>query len=197
LTGTLGVDGSVGNHGEKLAVRAGIAGSLDDRQVVSADVNFQAVPEMRGRFTVAYAYRGETLQALTYHRYRTHPTPELEGEAALAWHPGMELQLRPSAAYRVRFADPAGNTYQIGLGANYYFTSLLGIGGGAYYIVQPGTGRSGLSFSVEGSLRVVDPVWLNVGYTFGGFEGLTLEARPGLYLRLDLFGGSDAEEERP
>ena len=192
LAGTLGVDGSIGDRGKKLALRAGLAGTLDDRQVLSADANFQVLPEYRGRFTLAYAFRGETLQALTYHRFRTYPAPELEGEAALAWHPSLEWQLRPSAAYRLRLADPEGNTYQVGLGANYYFSSRLGIGGGAYYIWQPASGRSGVSFSVEGSLRVVDPVWLNLGYTFGGFEGITLEARPGLYLRVDLFGGSEA-----
>ena len=28
---------------------------------------------------------------------------------------------------------------------------------------------------------------VNLGYTFGGFYGLTPEARPGIYLRLDFF----------
>jgi len=192
LAGTLGVDGSIGDRGKKLALRAGLAGTLDDRQVLSADANFQLLPEHRGRFTLAYAFRGETLQALTYHRFRTYPAPELEGEAALAWHPSLRWQLRPSAAYRLRLADPEGNTYQVGLGANYYFSSRLGIGGGVYYIWQPARDRSGCSFGVEGSYRLADPVWLNLGYTFGGFEGITLEARPGLYLRVDLFGGSEA-----
>ena len=191
LTGTVGMDGSVGDAGTKFALRAGVAGALDDRQVVSADANFQLLPERRGRFSVSYAFRGEAVQALTYHRYQTHPAEELEGELALAWHPGLSLQLRPSAAYRLHFDDPEGNTYQVGLGMNYYFTRRLGVGGGVYYIAQPAAHRSSLAFSVEGSFRVADPVWLNLGYTFGNFDGVTLEASPGFYLRADLFGGVD------
>jgi len=57
--------------------------------------------------------------------------------------------------------------------------------------LQPATNTSHLAFSVEGSVRILDPIWLNVGYTFGGFEGLTLESRPGWYLRLDLFSASE------
>ncbi|NPA71848.1 MAG: hypothetical protein GXO35_03345, partial [Gammaproteobacteria bacterium] len=118
----------------------------------------------------------------------------LEGEIAAAWHPSLAFQLRPSAAYRIDFADPASATYQVGLAANYYFTSHLGLGAGGYYIVQPNLPASHLAFSIEGSLRVVDPLWLNLGYTFGGFAGLTPEARPGVYIRIDLFSVYGGEQ---
>ncbi len=190
LVAGFGVDGAVGSYGAKLGFRGGAAGVLDDRQALSVDAGFQLLPELRGRFTAAYAYRGEGLQVLTYHRYRTDPEEELEGELAAAWHPTLSFQLRPSAAYRVRFQDPMANTYQIGLGLNRYFTRRFGLGGGVYYVWQPGTGRDALAYSLEGSFRLVDPIWLNLGYTFGGFEGLTPESQPGVYLRVDFFGGS-------
>jgi len=194
LSAAVGVDASVGDAGVKLAFRAGATGSLDKHQVISADANFQVLPEYRGNFTLAYAYRGEVWQGLTYHRYQTDPRGQFEGEAALTWHPNLKFQLRPSAAYRIFFADGTGNTFQIGLGANYYFNRRFGIGGGLYYVVQPVAGQGAFAFSVEGSYRVMDPVWLNVGYTFGRFAGVTPEASPGLYVRLDLFGGEVPRE---
>jgi len=60
--------------------------------------------------------------------------------------------------------------------------------------MQPGTDTRELAFSLEGSFRVLDPLWLNLGYTFGGFRGLTPEARPGVYLRLDFFGDSTGRD---
>jgi len=189
LSAAFGVDTSFGDRGTKLVFRAGATGSLDARQVLSADATFQVVPEKRGSFTLAYAYRGEVWQALTYHRLRTHPLGQAEGELALSWHPNLRYQVRPSAAYRLFLANSMGNTFQVGLGANYYFTRRMGVGGGLYYVTQPKAGKGGFAFSVEGSYRVLDPVWVNVGYTFGHFTGVTPEASPGLYVRLDLFAG--------
>ena len=193
FTASFGVEGATGTSGDKVTLRAGAAGQIDRRQVVSFDANYQVVPEPAGKFTLAYAFRGRVLQVLTYHRY-TSREAVLEGELAPTWHPSLSFQLRPSAAYRIYFADPGGNTYQLGLGFNYYFTRRLGFGAGGYYVMQPGTDTRELAFSLEGSFRVLEPLWLNLGYTFGGFRGLTPEARPGVYLRLDLMeaeqGGS-------
>ncbi len=191
FSASLGVEGARGSAGTRASLRAGAAGSIDRRQVVSFDATYQVLPEPVGRFTLAYAYRGRAFQVLTYHRLSNAGQATLEGELAPTWHPSLSFQLRPSAAYRLFLDDPTSNTYQLGLGANYYFTRRLGLGGGVYYVFQPGTGSDMLAFSVEGSLRVLEPVWLNVGYTFGGFRGLTPEARPGLYLRLDFATGSD------
>lgn len=187
---TLGVEGSTGTEGKKLTLRAGASGQIDRRQVISFDANYQLVPERRGWFSLAYAYRGRAFQVLTYHRYRDGDRT-LEGELATAWHPSLAFQLRPSAAYRIFFDDPEGNTYQVGLGLNYYFTRRLGVGAGGYYLFQPGTGASHVAYSVEGSVRVLEPVWLNLGYTVGfdAYEGLLPGSQPGWYLRLDLMEG--------
>jgi len=193
ISATFGVEGSLGSSGSKVTLRSGAAGRLDDRQTLSFDANYVFEGSVHGRFTLAYAYRGEALQVLTYHRMINEGGTSFEGELAPTWHPSLSFQLRPSAAYRVSLNDPGATLYQIGLGANYYFTPRIGLGGGAYYLWQPALARSNVSFSVEGSFRMVDPVWLNLGYTFGGFSGLTPEARPGVYLRLDLLTGSDSD----
>jgi hypothetical protein len=122
---------------------------------------------------------------LTYHRLAWETEPVLEGETLLAYHqPG--FQLRPGFAYRVKPQDPVANTYQVGLGGNLYPTERFGLGGALYYLFQPGTGGNRFAFSVEGSFRVLEGLWLNLGYGFGE----TLFQPEGLYLRLDFFGGS-------
>ena len=197
LTASAGVEGATGTRGGKLTLRSGATGQLDERQTVSFDANYVLAAETRGRFTLAYAFRGEALQFLTYHRLVQAATATtLEGEFAPVWHPNLAFQLRPSAAYRVALGDPGGSLYQLGLGANYYFTPRFGLGAGLLALWQPGVGASRAAFNLEGSFRVADPVWINLGYTFGGFQGLTPEARPGLYLRLDLFGGSEDSQQR-
>jgi len=146
LRASAGVEGSTGTKGNRLSLRAGVAGQLDEHQVVSADATYQIAPELKGRFSVAYAYRGQTLQFLTYHRYATGVNAAFEGEAALGWHPSLAFQLRPSFAYRVLVSDPDSATFQIGIGANYYVTSRIGFGMGGYYIVQPRLSTSHLAF---------------------------------------------------
>jgi len=195
LSATLGVEGALGSSGTKVTLRSGAAGRIDDRQVISFDANYVIDTAIHGRFTLAYAYRGRSLQVLTYHRMTNDNGTSFEGELAPTWHPSKSFQLRPSAAYRVSLDDPGASLYQIGMGANYYFTPRVGLGGGAYYLWQPALAIEKAAFSVEGSVRVVDPVWLNVGYTFGGFDGLMPESRPGWYLRLDLFGASTGAYE--
>ncbi len=187
FSATAGVEGATGTKGGKLTFRTGATGQIDDRQTISFDANYVLANQTRGRFTLAYALRARTLQFLTYHRLVHATDTTIEGELAPVWHPNLKFQLRPSAAYRVAFSDPAASLYQLGLGANYYFTPRLGVGAGAFMLWQPGLPATRTAFNVEGSLRVIDPLWLNLGYTFGGFYGLTPEARPGIYIRLDFF----------
>ena len=192
FSATAGVEGAIGSSGSKVTLRTGATGKLGDRQSLSFDANYVIDSTVHGRFTLAYAYRGTALQVLTYHRMINEGGTSFEGELAPTWHPSLNFQLRPSAAYRVSIPDPGATLYQIGLGANYYPSDRFGLGGGVYYIWQPALARSGASFSVEGSVRIIDPVWINMGYTFGGFSGLTPESRPGWYLRLDLLGSGSA-----
>ena len=187
---TLGVEGSLSSAGNKLTLRTGLAGQPTPAQTVGVSATYQVVPSLRGRFTIAYAYRGSSISLLTYHRLQNLKEDVIEGEFAPTWHPGLSFQLRPSFAYRLKLSDSAGNTYQLGLAGNLYFTRWLGIGAGAYYMWQPALPASHTAFNVEASLRAVDEVWINLGYTFGGFNGLSPESRPGIYLRIDLLGGA-------
>ena len=189
FSATLGAETALGSQ-PKLVLRAGAAGQLDEQQTLSLDANYQVAPTLEGRFTLAYALRGREVSLLTYHRLQSGPEATLEGALATSYHPALAFQLRPSLAYRLKLSDPAGHTYQLGLGANYYFTDWLGLGAAAYHQLQPGTNSSATAFSLEASLRLVEGLWFNLGYTFGGFVGLTPDTAPGLYLRLDIFGGS-------
>ncbi|GAA5335265.1 MULTISPECIES: hypothetical protein [Thermus] len=181
---TLGAETSLGQE-TKLVLKGGAAGSLDEENTLSADLAYQVLPEPRARFTVAYALFASQVNLLTYHRLTWEAEPVLEGEALLAYHrPG--FQLRPGFAYRVKPQDPLANTYQLGLGGNLYLTERFGLGGALYYLFQPGTGQDRLAYNVEGSLRVLDGLWFNLGYGFGE----TLFQPEGFYLRLDFFGGS-------
>ncbi|RIH86116.1 hypothetical protein Mrose_01890 [Calidithermus roseus] len=189
LGGTLGSEVAFGTS-PKLVLRGGLTGALDTEQTVSLDTNYQALPTPDGRFTLAYAWRSQQYQLLTYHRLSVGQLGwGLEGALAAGYHPSLAWQLRPSAAYRLPAADLAGATYQLGLGANYYFTDSLGFGAAVYQLFQPATASSATHFGLEGSLRVLEGLWVNVGYTFGYMSALTPDAQPGFYLRLDFLGG--------
>ncbi len=175
----------------KLALRAGATGALDRESTLGLEATFQLFPEPKGRFSVAYALRASRLSLLTYHRL-VYPEGELKGEAQAAYLLTPYFQLRAGLAYRHLLADSLAFTYQLSLGAlAYWGESGLGLGGGVHYAAQPGTGASALAFSVEGAYRLRDYASLALGYTFAeALLFLTPEARGGLYLRLDIFGGS-------
>jgi hypothetical protein len=175
----------------KLALRAGATGALDRENTLGLDATFQLLPELKGRFSVAYALRGSRLALLTYHRL-VYPEGELKGEVQAAYLLTPDLQVRAALAYRHLLDDPLAFTYQLSLAAlGYLGDTGLGLGGGVHYAAQPGTGYSALAFSVEGAYRFRDYASLALGYTFADAPlFLTPEARGGLYLRLDIFGGS-------
>jgi len=190
FTATLGLEGAKGPNGGKLTLRSGASGQLSPEHSLGFDANYRIFPDARGRFSLAYAFRGRNLSLLTYHRLSNLTDAVFEGELAPTWHPSASFQLRPSFAYRLKLDDPAGNTFQAGLAGNAYLTRRFGLGAGVYYQWQPAASADHLAFSVEASLRAVDAVWLNLGYTFGGFSSLMPEARPGIYIRIDLIGGA-------
>jgi hypothetical protein len=175
----------------KLVLRAGATGALDRENTLGLDATFQLLPELKGRFSVAYALRGSRLALLTYHRL-VYPEGELKGEVQAAYLLTPDLQVRAALAYRHLLEDPLAFTYQLSLAAlGYLGDTGLGLGGGVHYAAQPGTGYSALAFSVEGAYRLRDYASLALGYTFAdALLFLTPEARGGLYLRLDIFGGS-------
>ncbi|WP_027881834.1 DUF11 domain-containing protein [Meiothermus rufus] len=188
FTATLGGETALARE-PKVVVRAGASGQLDAQQTLSFDATYQLLPSPEGRFTLAYALRGREVSLLSYHRLQSGEARTLEGALATSYHPGLSFQLRPSLAYRLMLDDPAGHTYQLGLGVNYYFTEWLGLGAAAYYQFQPGTQTEATALALEASFRLLEGLWLNLGYTFGGFTGLTPDTAPGLYLRLDFLGG--------
>ena len=180
-----GTEVAFGNGQAKLTFRGGAAGTWDPRQSLSLDATYQVLPSAEGRFTVAYALHGSDLTLLTYHRLLTGAERTLEGETALNYLPTPSFGLRPSLAYRLKLDDPVGNTYQLGLGGTYYL-GRFGIGGALYRTFTPALGAAAWAWSLEGSYRLLDGLWVAAGYNFGG--GLTL--REGFYLRLDFLGGS-------
>lgn len=190
FSATAGAETALSNGQTKVILRTGATGQIDEQQSISFDATYQVLPNTEGRFTLAYALRGSDVTLLTYHRLISQAQPLLEGGLATSYHPNLSFQLRPSAAYRINTVDGTGNTFQIGLGANYYFTDWLGIGGAGYYLTQPYLRKEDLAWALEGNLRILDGLWLNAGYTFGGFNGLTPDTAPGFYIRLDFFGGN-------
>lgn len=194
---TVGGEVAMGDAGFKVVLRAGAAGQLGEDQALSFDANYQVVPELEGRFGVAYSLKRGPLDFLTYHRMINRAAGSvLEGEIAPTLNFANRLQLRPDLAYRVMLDDPDGSAYQASLFAVGYLTPTLGewhttigLGLGGHALCQPGTDSMSYGVSAEVQARIVDEAWLAVGYTFGGFEGITSDSRGGLYLRLDLVTG--------
>lgn len=197
FSATAGGETAWDGAGTKVVLRAGATGQLDAQQTLSVDTTYQLTPVAQGSFTVAYALRGSDVSLLTYYRLTSEAqgggalpaVGVLEGGLAASYHPDLRFQLRPSLAYRSVLGDPGSATFQLGLGANYYFTDRLGAGATAYYQFQPSTGASATALGLEGSFRILDGLWFNAGYVFGGFQGLTPETRPGFYIRLDFLTG--------
>ncbi|MBF6594668.1 MAG: DUF11 domain-containing protein [Thermaceae bacterium] len=189
FSATLGGETAWDGIQTKVVLRAGATGQLDAQQTLSVDTTYQIVPTAQGSFTVAYALRGADVSLLTYHRLTSATQGVLEGSVAASYHPDLSFQLRPSLAYRSVLGDPGSSTFQLGLGGNYYFTDRLGAGATFYYQFQPSTHSSATTLGLEGSLRIVDGLWFNLGYVFGGFQGLTPETNPGFYIRLDFLTG--------
>jgi len=195
FSATLGGETAWDGSQVKVVLRGGAAGQLDAQQTLSLDTTYQVTPTPTGSFTVAYALRGAEVSLLTYHRLISAPqsspgpTGVLEGSLAASYHPNLAFQLRPSLAYRSVLGDPDSTTFQVGLGGNYYFSERWGLGATAYYQFQPSTGSSATALGLEGSFRVVEGLWFNLGYVLGGFQGLTPDTRPGIYLRLDFLTG--------
>lgn len=198
LVATLG--GEVAHNsasGFKVVFRAGASGQLSVDQNLAFDANYQVLPTVEGRLSLAYSLKRGPLNLLTYHRLLNRASGSvLEGELAPTLNFSNRLQLRPNLAYRLLLDDPAGNAYQASLFAIGYFDPnfgdsdlLLGAGLGGHALWQPGTSSVSYGWSAELQARIVPEVWFGIGYTFGGYRGLTADTAGGLYVRLDLVGG--------
>ena len=197
LTATLGSEVAHSDGGFKLVFRAGAAGQLSSDQNLAVDANYQVLPTLEGRLSVAYSLKRGPLNLLTYHRLTNREAGSLlEGEVAPTLNFVNRVQLRPNLAYRLLLDDPEGNTYQASLFAIGYLNAglsdanlLLGLGLGGHAQWQPGTGSLSYGLSAELQARLIEEVWFGVGYTFGGFQGITADTAGGLYLKLDLLTG--------
>jgi hypothetical protein len=106
--------------------------------------------------------------------------------------PSRLLRLQPSLAYRFPFSPGAAFTLQAGLGLTVPLAERLEVGLSGYALWQPQPERFGATYSLDLRYLVRDGVRLVAGYTFGvgnSVEALTTGARPGAFLRAELFGG--------
>ncbi len=197
LVATLGGEVAHSASGFKLVFRAGASGQLSVDQNLAFDANYQVLPTLEGRLSVAYSLKRGPLNLLTYHRMINRDSGSLlEGELAPTLNFVNRFQLRPNLAYRVLLDDPAGNAYQASLFGIGYFEPavadwdlLLGLGLGGHVLWQPGTDSVSYGASAELQARIVEEVWFGIGYTFGGFRGITSDTAGGLYFKLDLLTG--------
>ena len=195
LTATLGSEVAHSDAGFKLVFRAGAAGQLNADQNLAFDANYQVLPTLEGRLSVAYSLKRGPLNLLTYHRMINRDAGSiLEGELAPTLNFANRVQLRPNLAYRLLLDDPDGNAYQASLFTIGYLgggdsSLLFGLGLGGHALWQPGTDSVSYGLSAEVQARLIDELWFGVGYTFGGYQGLTADSAGGLYVRLDLLTG--------
>ncbi len=195
---TIGGEVAIPNEGDtKFSIRTGATGQLGRDQTISADVNYQVMPNLTGRASLSYALKMQRLTLLTYHTLTNSEDENiLKGEFSPTFHWADSLQLRPSFAYRKDFDDPDADTYQISLGGTYLFgldvgswDPTLGLGGYGHYIWQPGTGQESFGASLELMAKVLDPLWLTIGYTYTDLPGVTTITEGGLYFGISLHNG--------
>ena len=198
LNATVGAEVSIPESGDtKVSIRTGATGQLGRDQTISADVNYQVMPTMTGRASLSYALKMQRLTLLTYHTLTNSENENiLKGEVSPTFHWADSVQIRPSFAYRMDFNDPQADTYQLSLGGTYLFgldvgdwDPTLGLGAYGHYIWQPGTGEDALGASIELMAKVLDPLWLTIGYTYTDLPGVTTLTEGGLYFGISLHDG--------
>lgn len=195
---TVGTEVSIPESGDtKVSLRTGATGQLGRDQTISADVNYQVMPNITGRASLSYALKMQRLTLLTYHTLTNSENENiLKGEVSPTFHWADSVQIRPSFAYRMDFDDPDADTYQLSLGGTYLFgldigswDPTLGLGAYGHYIWQPGTGEDSFGASLELMAKVLDPLWLTIGYTYTDLPGVTTLTEGGLYFGISLHDG--------
>ena len=147
------------------------------------------------KLALGYAYRSGTLNSLGYVRYQRGSlsggqdqlAAGLSADYHLLVRPRLDLNLRGGADLRV-LSERATLTYQPYLGVSAALDDRVQIGAWGRALVQPATHTSLYGYGLEAGVRALPGTWLNVGYNFRGFDGVTtgMYTRPGAYLRLDL-----------
>jgi hypothetical protein len=165
--------------------------------VISPSIEYDVLPEFvtltnnssvrdGGRYSIAAAWRADRLSVLTNNTGRfgiyAPKGDEIEGEVQLGYQSDERLFFRSGLAYKLALGIFTG---QASIGATYFVTDTLGIGGNAAFLFQPATGQTKTSFGLEGSFRVLNGLVLSAGFNFTGFTGIGGFTQPGFYVRLD------------
>ena len=193
ISGILGGEIGLPQSGDmRFSINAGLYGQLDANQTVTFDNVYQIMPTVSGKTSLSYALKQKRLNLLTTHSFVTNEFyTELAGELAPTYDLGAGFELRPSAAYRISFSDPTANIFELKLGGIYYVDTAINIGLGAFghYAMLPNLGTSDVAASVEFRAQLLEELWLTLGYSLGGYDGLLLNGA-GPYLSLDIIGGN-------
>lgn len=193
MQATLGGDVAFRAGAINTVLRGGLTGQLSDAFSVSADGTFDLSAATPGaRAAVGYAYRSGQWNSLGYARYRSGSLAVTQAEFTAGLSAELhQPQFRLQAAVDARLlpGDAASFTYQPSVGGTLYLTDRFGVGGWARALIQP-AGSSLVGYGLELSARALPGTWLNAGYNFAGFDGLSGQngqyTRQGAYLRLDI-----------
>ncbi len=193
ISGILGGEIGLPKTGDmRFSINAGLYGQLDANQTVTFDNVYQIMPTVSGKTSLSYALKQKRLNLLTTHSFITNEFyTELAGELAPTYDLGAGFELRPSAAYRISFSDPTANIFELKLGGIYYVDTAINLGLGAFghYAMLPNLGTNDVAASVEFRAQLLEELWLTIGYSIGGYDGLLLNGS-GPYLSLDIIGGN-------
>lgn len=188
---TLGTDLAFKPEGFLGVVRGGISGDLTPRLNAGLDATAEFGVRQGYKLGLGYAYRASALNSLGYVRVASGSLggnePNLSAGVA-AEYAKPRYALRGGLDLRVLLNDRDTLTYQPYLGASVNVSDRFRVGGWGRALIQPSTNTTLSGFGVEGGLRALPGTWLNVGYNFKGFEGLSgnMYTLPGAYLRLDV-----------
>jgi hypothetical protein len=178
---------SLSSKGLKQFYGLGIVFQPDTNLILSPNLEYTDSSDGSGfKFSMAGAYRAYRWNVLTNHIFKngifSSTGDFLAGEILATYQFDEYFTVRGGLAYQL---SSSVFTWQVYLGATYFFSDVLGAGFSLGYMPQS-TNTSSFSFGIEGSLRVVQDLLLTVGFNFWGFDSLgTFNARPGVYFRLD------------
>ncbi|WP_221089327.1 DUF11 domain-containing protein [Deinococcus aquaedulcis] len=191
FTATTGTDLTLKGGQFGVVLRGGLSGQLSDHLTLSADGLGEFGAGKSGvRAAVGYAYRNRTFNSLGTVRYVNGSLaggqPELSSNFAAEYRQPT-WAVRAGLDTRTLLADTGSFTAQLGLGATYYVTDRIGVGGWGRALTQPSTGTTQYGYGLEASYRVLPGTWITAGYNPAGFTGLgNAYTKQGAYVRLDL-----------
>jgi hypothetical protein len=184
--------------GTKQLYSAGLIWQINEGFTVSPSLEYGILPTVTtqsdgttsydgGRYSIAAAIRADRWNVLVNNSGRfgfyAPKGNSLEGEIQGEYTASERFSLRPGFAYKL---ESNVFTALAGLGATWWFTDVLGIGGQVVYAWQPSTNTARLAAGLEADWRFGNGLILSGGYNFVGFDGFgSFKTDPGFYLRLE------------